>query len=586
VQSDCGLFATADRYGSSQVASLRELDPQKAGSASLDLHLRGPCGSIAGTVRDPEGKPIANAWVTVHCNPSFEKTDRVDWPAVWMVTLADGSFRFTGVHTGGAAIQVTHTEFAVLVQRVRVEEGGTTQVDARVENGFAVEGDVRAADGSPIAAAEVSQGPVPGKQTDPWQRRLYTKTDADGHYRLSRIPSGEIQLTIEFRSPSAVRRASTQMGGKSDDRLTWNPELREYGKIVGRLVEESGRPLEGWSVEAGTRTPIEFMPRSVKTDAQGRFELLDCADVPFLVAAYPPGERRQFKPPAEAQAEDVHPGQPELVLTVTAASRASAVLTGRILDEQDKPVEIEQFWAYGEVTTQTAGASPSKEDGSFRLGPMPSGTYTLSITAKGRPTLILDPIQIAPEEQHDLGVIRMPRPVTFEVVLRREDGVPIPRARVLLFKGPYATFLETQDDVTYRSDEVYPGTYMLFPSARNIATETRMVEVASGETTRLEVRARAGVEQQIEFPAPAGEVAPWDLRVLVRRADGAVILDCGSSINMAADGTHTPSLSAGFAPGRYTVEATRRGWDARGSFEIKESVTDPPVVRIPLVRVR
>jgi RNA polymerase sigma-70 factor (ECF subfamily) len=584
-QPNCGLFATADRYGSSVVESLRELDPQKTGSLSLDLHLRGQCGAIAGVVRDPGGKPIKNAWVTVRSDPSIERWDRIDWPAVWMATSEDGEFRFTGLHKGGAAVEVSHSEFANLEQRILIEEGRTTQVDARVDPGFSVEGTVHAADGSPIAGAEVEESPIQA-QSYRWQRRPGRKTDADGHYRLERIPSGEIQLTVVARAEIAVKRARTQLRGKSGDRLTWDPDLKEYGRIVGRLIEESGKPLEGWSVEVGTRARVDFIPRSVKTDAQGRFELLDCADVPFFVAAYPPGEPRHFKPPAEAQAEDVRPGRGELVLTVTAASRASAFLSGKIVDDQDKPVEIQQFWAHNELTNQSAGATPSKEDGSFRMGPMPSGTYTLSVTPKGRPTLTLDPIEIAPEEQRDLGVIRVRALGKFEVVLRREDGEPIPGAGALLFKGRYAVFLESNDHVTFKCDDVYPGTYVLFPTGGNIATEQRTVEIRSGETTRLEVRAHPGVRQQIDFPAPEGEAAPWELRVVVRGADGAVVLDRASGLNMAADGIRTPSFFAGYAPGRYTYKATAKEWEASGSFEIAQTMTEAPTIRSKLVRLR
>jgi RNA polymerase sigma-70 factor (ECF subfamily) len=587
IQPDCGLFATADRFGSSLVESIKELDPQKTGSVSLDIRLRGECGTVAGIVRDPEGKPIADAWVTVRPDPSFDTRNRVDWPGVWAATPADGSFRFEGLHKGPAAVEVTHTGFAVLVQFVRVEEGGTTQVDARVDQGFAVEGVLHASDGSPIAGADVTQGSVPGARRYVWQRQLSAKTDADGRYRIARIPSGEVQLTVVSRTPSVVRRATTQLRGKPDDSLTWNPELKEYGKIVGRVVDESGRPLEGWSVETGTRARIDFIPRSVKTDAQGRFELLDCADVPFFVAAYPPaGEPRHFRAPAEAQTDNVRPGRGELVLTVTAASRSTAFMTGKILDEQDKPVEIEQFWARNGLGGQSAGADVSKEDGSFRLGPMPSGTYTLSVTPKGRPTLNLDPITLAPEEQRDLGVIRIRALGKCEVVLRREDGESIPGAGVLLYKGPYAVFLESKDQVTFKTDDVYPGTYTLFPTGKNIATEQRTLEIASGETTRAEVRARAGVLQRIDFPAPDGETAPWEMRVVVRQADGAVLLDRASGMNMTAEGIHVPSFFAGYAPGRYTYAATAKGWEASGSFEIADTLVEPAPIRTTLVRTR
>jgi RNA polymerase sigma-70 factor (ECF subfamily) len=584
--SSCCLFATADRSGSSLVEDLRDRDPHTAGTIVLDLKLRGECGAIEGVVRDPEGKPIEGAWVTIRCERSATLRETIEWPQVWMPSASDGAFRFAGLHKGRAEVEVDAHGYAVWIGKALLEEGRTTRVDVGVERGFTVEGTVRTAEGLPIAGATVHHGPTTAETVYVWRPQLSTKTSDDGRYHLGFVPSGVVKLVAESRNPKAVLRAAAEVTGRSGDALTWDAVLREYGKIVGRVVDESGRPLEGWTVETGTRAHLEFYPRSTKSDAQGRFEILDCADVPFLVAAYPPGKAGQYHALAGALEDGVSPGKGEILLTVTSASKPSAYLSGRIVDDQGKLVEGAQVVAHNEGTNQGAGATTAKEDGGFRIGPLPSGRYTLHVDPKDLPPLILDGIEIAPDEQRDLGTITLKARGRFELVLRLEDGSIVDRPSIMLMQGRYAHFLETDDGFTFKSEELYPGTYTLFPIGQNIATEQRTIDIASGDATRVELRLRAGVPQSFEFLPPRGEKAPDEMRVVIRDSDGKVLLDRASSTNMSNDGTSTPGFLAGFAPGRYTYEAISNRWECSGSFEIGATTTPWGMIHGNLVRRR
>jgi len=172
VDSTCYLFASADRFGSSLLESLRELKPQADGTVALDLHLRGESGGVEGVVRDPEGKPIRRAWVTVRCDMSVKLGQQVDWPQVWTSTGDDGAFRFSGLHKGRAQIEVDVPDYAVWVRKVLVEESNSTKVDVRVERGFTVKGIVRTSAGVPIADAKVRRRMSPDGSDRWWNFRI------------------------------------------------------------------------------------------------------------------------------------------------------------------------------------------------------------------------------------------------------------------------------------------------------------------------------------------------------------------------------------------------------------------------------
>jgi hypothetical protein len=584
VHDSRSLFATADRYGSSRLAPLRDQAPQPTGETDLELRLLGECGALDGLVRNPDGTPIAGAWVTVRCARSATNGRWDDWPFLWMATLPDGTFRFTGLHKGAAEVEVFAHGFAVRVEQTLIEEDQTRQIDVRVEKGFKVDGVVRTAEGAPVVGAYVHHGPGPGEEGYVWHCQMYAKTNAEGRYHLDFLPSGKTRLGAESRRPGSVSRAKTEVTGRTGDHLTWDPVLAEGGKIVGRLVDESGVPLDGWSVEAQTRVRLEYSPRSAKTDAQGRFEILDCPDVPFELAAYPPNPVGRFRPPAGATAEGVMPGKGDVLLTVTSTSKPTAYVLGKVVDEDGKALGGVQIWAHNEGTLQSSGAMTDKEEGSFQVGPMPAGTYSISLSRKDFPGWNLDAIDIAPDERRDVGTITIPARGRFELVLRREDGAIVDRPFVMMLKGRNGYPLNAEDGFTFKSDELYPGSYTLCPVGQNIATEQRTIEISPGETTRLELRCRAGIPQVFKFAPPLGERGPDMIRVVIHDSKGSVVLDRNSGFDISKDRVRTPSMIAGFAPGRYTYQGTSAGWESSGSFEVGDSTQPNGIIQASLIR--
>jgi len=57
-----------------------------------------------------------------------------------------------------------------------------------------------------------------------------------------------------------------------------------------------------------------------------------------------------------------------------------------------------------------------------------------------------------------------------------------------------------------------------------------------------------------------------------------------TGMNQAADGTRTPSFEACFGPGRYSYEATAKGWRSAGEFEITDTSAEPPTIHAGILR--
>jgi hypothetical protein len=376
-------------------------------------------------------------------------------------------------------------------------------------------------------------------------------------------------------------RATTELTGQSGDTLVWNPVLTETGSIVGRVVDETGKGLEAWSVGAWTGARVDYYPKTERTNAEGRFELLNCPPVPFVLRAYPPidGAMR-----IGISMENVVPGGDEVTIVVTSRNLPSAFVHGRVVDAEGKPVANATVAATDFESRQNSSARVELEDGSFRLGPLAPTVYSIDVVMHGINTVNLEPVELAADEERDLGTITVPAPGQFELLIRRDDGTKVESPWIALVHGRVHHFLNSKDGFTFRAGNLYPGSYVLFPIGKNIATETRVVEIRSGETARLELSAKPGVIQDFEFRAPVGDKGPTEMNVVIRRSDTSVVCEMTTGFNQAADGTRTPSFEACFAPGRYSYEAVAKGWRSTGEFEISGTDREPHTIHAVVLR--
>lgn len=117
---------------------------------AIELELE-PAGSIAGSVRRPDGKPVAEAVIRVRAEgETAYRTVRAD---------ATGAFRVDGIVAGVASVEAEELGFGLAeAQLLNVRKGETTAVAVQVERRSSLSGQIVDADGVPVVGATVNGG--------------------------------------------------------------------------------------------------------------------------------------------------------------------------------------------------------------------------------------------------------------------------------------------------------------------------------------------------------------------------------------------------------------------------------------------
>ena len=584
MQAGCSFFATADRRGSSAYASVGELDPNHAGRADITLRLREEWAGVHGIVSDPDGNPVAGARTTLRCRPTFQERERAAWPAVRMTTGADGRFSMTGIHQGPAELEVFVRGLAVWTHVVELEADRTLDVAVRLDRGFTVRGVVRTTSGKPVCGASLNHGPAPGTEGYSSRPQLFTKSEDDGSYVLACVPSGDAELHAELHDQSSTQSTATKLSGSSGEVLTWDPVLEEGLKILGRVVDDHGAPLANWRVEAVPMTQGHPAPRPATTDVDGRFAVTGCSRTRYSVQSIAPDEREP-----RCSREGVLPGSSESVLVVRPETRPSAYAAGRFLDADGSPVPGSFVHASMLGADFRGSVDRIDESGRFRLGPLPPGTYLFSFVRKNETERLLGPLELAADEERDLGVVQIEPKGRLELRLHRENGVPFNKGFSvgLLDGNGFISVATTDDGELFVDPAMFPGTYRLQSAGDCIATNPSPIEIRSGQTTRMEKTLSPGSVREINFRIPESELTPNRIHVVVRdKTDFVVERDCRMErSNGPYSGTY--GLVAAFLPGHYTYEVTGvEGFHASGAFDVGETGAPASELQFDLVRDR
>ena len=585
VPKGTSLFATAEGRGSSLLASLRDLDPEGKGEIQLDLVLQGESSAVRGSVLDPEGKPVVGAWITLHGRRMPDDPRRRDWPAIWTTTDPEGSFRIVGADKGRADLEVLASGFAVESKEIDLEEDRTSELVIRLEPGFTVQGTARTSDGAPVAGATIHRGPASvAEGYHSWSHGIRTRTESDGRYELQHVPSGDAELHAELRGEGSLMRDSGRRAGRVGDVVNWDPVLKEGSQIRGRIVDDVGGSLAGWTIAgmpesrvAGTRVPTS------KSDASGAFVLTDCGETTYTLRAFPPST--SISQIARVIEKGVRAGD-NVVLVAPHAWEEGGWITGKVTEEDGAVLRGASVFANHRESGQSSSARANDSDGSFKIGPLPAGHYIVHVYPKDLPGIVVSvPEELLPPEVRNIGTIRARPRGRFELHLTMSDGSAVETPFILLREGIVGYPVEGTDGSQFRNDKLYAGTYTLVVNGARIATLERQVEIRAGESTLVEVTASAGTVQDIRFVTPGKELAPEQLTIVFRKADGSKILEEEASSSLAPDGRRFRMFHGGFPPGTYTFEATSaEGWTASGAFEIPQGNETTKMIEAPLVR--
>ena len=219
---------------------------------------------VDGIVRNQSGAPVAGAAIHIAERPTQD--DVLGKPPVTH-TGTDGRFRATHVNPEVQAVFADHPDYAPGWTGIAPTADGTEHVEIVLTQAGALEGTV------------TSGGiPQPGAFVGAWldASGQDTLTDADGRYRIGRIPTGEWVVSLILKDADGVQREARQSVLVSNGTVTYvdfdlSPPVAELsGSITLR-----GKPIEGGYVALLVDTDRGFKEeRRVPLENGGRYSIL------------------------------------------------------------------------------------------------------------------------------------------------------------------------------------------------------------------------------------------------------------------------------------------------------------------------
>ncbi|MBI5852532.1 MAG: carboxypeptidase regulatory-like domain-containing protein, partial [Planctomycetes bacterium] len=308
--------------------------------------------------------------------------------------------------------------------------------------------------------------------------------------------------------------------GEAGALLRWDPILAAGVRMTVKVVDEFDAPLRGWYAHVGATIDGQWESRWGPTAADGRFVAENCADGAYMVDVTEPGARF----PA-FRIMGVRPSVDEMVLRMTRAMRATAVITGRIVDPDGNGIEGAEVGVRREGDPVVVTVRTTADDGRYRIERIPAGSYFVEARARGRPANRSGPHVVAADVTCDAGSLRLAAPGWLVIRLRRDAGLPVGRPEICCqnVAGGRFEWLDVDEHGVARSSPLVAGAYRLWIYGLDVVTRSQDLEIKAGERTTLDVGFASGVQLRLRFTdSPVSR----DLRQLRFRAidpAGAVV---------------------------------------------------------------
>jgi hypothetical protein len=446
------------------------------------------------------------------------------------ITTEEGAFVLSGLEAGEYALWVEGAEGTGFQHGVAA---GSSAVVLRMGPGARLSGTV----------TDDAKIPVPGALVtaifSAHSRFFETVTDAHGRYELGPLPGGALVIVIKKEGllPTVQPMAAHKAAVKSDF------ELARPRRLTGRVLLAKA-PVAGVEVHAagmfGTRLSTEI------TDAQGRFSFEALPPFDITLTAQHAGKA------TGARVEKADSREQDILLEL----KPAAMLEGVVRNEDGQPVEEAELMLFLEDENPEDGLmgptwGKSAEAGSYRLGPIIPGLY--SVTISHPRFLELEEAELVLGEGETRRDFALKRAFLAEGVLVDSDGKPVAGEPLGLTPvdpaGPHSEEVySTDEDGSFVLSVSEPGDYLLQgrgPRLRDLEVPVRVpasqLRIVAGDLLTLE----GEVVDDVGAPLPYVMVSLWNEADHAKSSRRAV---------SETDATGRFSLDVP-APGRYEVAA-------------------------------
>ncbi len=284
----------------------------EGGDTNVVLHLGENMGyspdskphKLHGVVTDDGGQPVAGAQVAVFPNNG----------ARWVKTGTNGEYSLNWslqswqMQNGGATLVLRDPAHNLAGTEELPEE--TTNLNVKLKPALVLSGQVKNADGSPLALAQVGLWLKAGNSYDQLNEQPTIPVNAQGRFEMMCLPP-DAQYIV-YASAKGYGKAQDQLQPEYEsNRVELAPFVLKHAEriIAGQVLKDDDQPASGVNVQLnGEGQPDGYMT----TDRQGRFHFQVCEGQISLSAYSQNGG-------GNAQAT-VDAGDTNIVMTMTTAS--------------------------------------------------------------------------------------------------------------------------------------------------------------------------------------------------------------------------------------------------------------------------
>jgi len=445
---------------------------------AIDLDVRLVVGgTIAGTVRDATGAPIAEAGVRAAGRMFFGfPTNRL----AESETDADG--RFTLEHVAPGKVQVIARSEGFLENlgtSVEVGDGERRDVGELVlEAGSRIAGRITWPDGSPAAGAEVDVGFDPaglagmGAFNAARGASGEAEADADGRFEVQGLGKGPFLVQASAEHAGSGDEGTVQwrdkLAGITPGRLDLELVLAEPPIVDGIVSDAEGAPVTEFEVLARAESTSPFLPGASEKerfeDEEGRFRLTKLEPGTWTLEIRADG----FGPSAPLELDlPLPPGGDPLSFVLTPASGVRGV----VLDPAGNPASGATVTLLLEGTSrmaQMAGRMDvpetlSDETGAFVLDGLGEGSHRIIAKHADYAESEALPFEVGAGGSVEGVVLRLRQGGVLAGIVYGKEGEPA--SGVQLVVQDMSTFetemRRAQADGTFRIENVRPGKWQV-----------------------------------------------------------------------------------------------------------------------------
>ena len=482
------IGATHPDYVSSALFKLRPApnDGLRAATLRFTLRLRGDAPDIRGTVRDANGRAVADALIELRTLTQIPGGAEMAGPPLRVYSDARGHFRAASLPVGEALWSARKVGHGWDHGTTTLAQDNTTPIEIVLPGSSRLTGTVvDQSSGQPVQGATVTAG-VPGTICN-----RTTTSRADGTYTLDHLGSGPTKVAATFEQRSATTTVELFAGAAS----IWSAELQgDYqATLRGLLVDPRNAPLANWTIIV---RHADDTPASGRTDERGAFVIPLRQARDLDVRAFAPGR------PPTAFADLTRRGvSAEDPIRLTAQSEETTAVSGRCLGSDASGIAATIGCWHHE--RREYARFQADQSGFFEIQ-CPTGTVDLTIehTAHVAHRIRNKPLQSG--LRADLGMITLalggglfgnvmtpagPPPAACELRLLAADGTQ----RVAEYSGG-----------AYRFTAAPPGSHTLVVQGEGLAGASFPLTITAGVDLPRDIEVQQGLRRLVHVSVPPG----------------------------------------------------------------------------------